>query len=255
MATFSLSKDTEKVRFILEKKNLPALTAEVVGVLDVSGSTKQLYQRGVIQEAVQRIVPVAMNFDDNGSIPVYVFNDGQDYKQTKEDLSGENYENYVSNLILRRSGELPLWGATDYSPVLRQVLADLGFIKVPAAAAGGGFLSRLFHSEQTSTSGPIGASSTSGLPAIIYVVTDGENDDKDETSDLLRAAAAANTEAYFNFIGVGEEDFLYLHKIADEFPNTGFAQIRDLARTAGSDDIYQYLIPDELTEWLRKFVK
>ena len=47
----------------------------------------------------------------------------------------------------------------------------------------------------------------------------------------------------------------FAHAIGDRFPNTGFAQIRDIERTAGSDEIYEYLIPDELTQWLSSFVR
>jgi hypothetical protein len=251
MATFSLEKDTAKVKFILEKRNIPKLTAEVVGVLDISGSTSGLYGEGIMQQAVQRIVPVALNFDDNGNIPVYVFNEGDDFQQVETELDSTNFETYVKKEILDNE-DLPKWGGTHYAPVLKEVLSDLGFFGSPAAE-NVGFLKKLFGPPPPPPT--FKESSRSGMPAIIYVITDGTNDDPKETQQLLAAAAQANSQAYFNFIGVGTTNFRFLRKIADEYPNTGFAQIEDLARTANSDDIYQHLIPDELTSWLRKYVK
>lgn len=254
MATFDLQKDTAKVKWILEKRNIPSLTAEVVTLLDVSGSTRDLYKHGVVQSAVQRIVPVALNFDDNGDIPVYVF-DGE-FAQIDEPLTKDNYATFVRNEIVD-DPDVPKWGNTTYAPVITQSLVDLGFYSEGVVAKTSGFLKKLFGggSDAQATPASFKSSSKTKLPAIIYIITDGENTDKEDTNYVLEGAAQANSEVYFNFIGVGSENFRYLKQIADRYPNVGFAQIHDLERTANSDDIYQYLIPEELTTWLRKFVK
>ena len=254
---FDLEKDTAKVKFMLEKKNIPSLTAEVVADLDVSGSTKGIYASGAMQEAVQRVVPVALNFDDNGELPVYIFNDGDQFAQLAENLTAKNYTNYIQEQILRNQ-KLPRWGGTDYAPVLKQNLIDLGFLRTtapPPAAKRPGFWSSLLGGGQTYSAPHLVKESSSGIPAILYFFTDGENEDREETANLLEACSAAGSQIYFNFIGVGNERFDFLHAIGDRFPNTGFAQIRDIERTAGSDEIYEYLIPDELTQWLSSFVR
>jgi len=248
MTTFNLEKDTAKVKFILEKRSLPKITAEVVAILDVSGSTKAYYLGGVIQEALQRIVPVALNFDDNGSLPVYVFADGDHYTRLAAELRSANYADFVREEILRQEGLLELWGGTAYAPVLRSALTDLGFLTTAAPVVG--LFKRLLGKP------PAGAvfqeQSRSGIPALVYFLTDGENehDDREPTRKLLTAAAAARSNVYFNFIGVGTANFGFLQEIGDAYPNTGFAQIKDIERTAGSDEIYEYLIPSELTTWL-----
>lgn len=254
---FDLEKDTAKVRWMLEKRNLPKLVTEVICVLDVSGSTKAMYEDGEMQEAVQRVVPVALNFDDNGELPTYTFC-GVSYK-IPTPITAANYATFVKRQILDMG--IPKWGGTSYEPVLKDVLMDLGFYGQPAAepTRGGGFFSKLLgkvSQEVASTrTSIIQRHSQSKLPAIIYIFTDGENDDRGTTTQLLQACANNGVEAYFNFIGIGHTKFSYLEKTADLLPNVGFAQIHDIVATGGSDDIYDYLLPNELTDWLKAFVK
>lgn len=265
MPTFDLEKDTAKVKFILEKSNLEKITAEVVVDLDVSGSTQNIYGQGLMQEAVQRVVPIALNFDDNGDIPVSVFNDEENFATLETPLTKNNYTDYVKKFILKNAA-IPKWGGTDYAPVLRQNLMDLGFYQqqltqVNAVSSGGGFFSRLLGKGSTSsvttqTSLHLGTQSNTKLPAIIYFFTDGANSggDRKETRNLLEACNEAKSQVYFNFIGVGDEaNFTFLQQIGDDYPNTGFVNIKDLARVASdSDKIYEYLLPDELKQWLGK---
>lgn len=250
---FDIDKDTAKVKFILDKRNLPKITAEVVGILDVSGSTRAIYYNGTVQNALQRIIPVALNFDDNGSVPVYVFNDGDDYFHLETEMTAANYSDFVTKHIITNTA-IRLWGGTAYAGVLHSALQDLGFYKKPAAAqTAKGFFKKLFASDDVIISESFREQSNTGLPAIINFITDGENehDDRMPTRELLKAAQLARSNVYFNFIGVGNASFSFLREIADEYDNTGFAQITDIERTAGSDDIYEFLLPHELTEWLR----
>ena len=226
---FDLNKDAGKVRFMLEKRSLPSITAEVVAVIDASLSMEQLYSGGAVQDALQRVVPVALNFDDNGDIPVYVFSD--DFAKAAASLTRDNYADFVDQQVIPIAG----WSGTQLAGVLTATAADLGFVP-----AGGGDPS---------------PHSTSGLPAIIYVFTDGENADVEPTADLLRALSRAGSAAYFNFIGIGDEPFAFLRRVADELPNVNFARVADMAATGGGDAIYDYLLPTELTDWLAKFVK
>lgn len=258
--TFDLNKDVEKTKFILQKRNLPAITAEVVLDLDISGSTKSLYERGVMQEAVQRVLPIAINFDDNGEVPVYTFSDGSCHDQVETMLTAANYTDYVLRQILRNS-DVRKWGGTDYVGVLTANLTDLGFLRKKAdrpVVEKKGLLARIFGKEDPEENfhGPqLHADSNTRLPALIYFVTDGVNTDMKETEQLLNDCATNNVQAYFNFIGVGDTHFPFLEKIADQFPNVGFAKITDLASAAQSDAIYEYLLPTELTDWLKPFIK
>ncbi len=60
----------------LSKKNgvdLGSTSAKVVVVLDYSGSMANLYSNGTVQKTINRLVPLGLTFDDNGSIDVYLF--------------------------------------------------------------------------------------------------------------------------------------------------------------------------------------
>jgi hypothetical protein len=253
MTNFDLNKDAEKVRFILEKRNVPKITAEVIAILDVSGSTREIYYNGTMQQALQRVVPVALNFDDNGSLPVYTFNDGDDFNLLETELTAADYANYVNQHIIN-NGDIDLWGGTDYAPVLHAALQELGFYRSKNIAhAAKGFFKRLLANDEAISAEHFSEKSKSKLPAIIYFFTDGDNtsDDRNPTKELLQAAEFAHSEVYFNFIGVGNASFTFLKEIADAYGNTGFAQIHDIEKVADSDDVYEYLLPDELTEWLK----
>ena len=248
---FDVEKDTAKVRFILEKKQVHQIVAEVIATLDLSGSTRDLYYSGTMQEAIQRVVPVAINFDDNGELPVYGFNDKDDISVLPA-LTAGNYAGYVLREIINKSS-VKKWGGTDYAPVLRQVLRDLEFMKSrPTGRKTGGFLGMGGTAEMTES---LGKTSKTGLPAIVYHFTDGENNDQDDTVRLLQACADLGAPIYFNCVGVGHATFAFLKKIADDLPNVEFTQITDLAATASTDEIYDHLLPDELLTWLKAYIK
>jgi hypothetical protein len=219
----------------------------------VSGSTREIYYNGTMQQALQRVVPVALNFDDNGSLPVYTFNDGDDFNLLETELTAADYANYVNQHIIN-NGDIDLWGGTDYAPVLHAALQELGFYRSKNIAhAAKGFFKRLLANDEVISAEHFSEKSKSKLPAIIYFFTDGDNSsgDRNPTKELLQAAEHAHSEVYFNFIGVGNASFTFLKEIADAYGNTGFAQIHDIEKVADSDDVYEYLLPDELTEWLK----
>jgi vWA found in TerF C terminus len=256
MSLFNVEKDTEKVKFVLEKAGIAGIESEVVAAIDLSGSTKQLYYGGAMQLAVERVVPVALNFDDNGSIPVYGFNDeGGDVAAvvTLPELTKDNYLGYIQREVIDGLKSDSKWGGTAYGPFMKAVLHDLGFMRVPAQHQAS-WRERLFGGgAAAAVEEEVGSKSKTGLPCLLYPFTDGENEDQPKTRALIEACVSAKAPIYFNFIGVGHTRFNFLQQIADDYPNVGFTQINDLS-TVG-DDIYSHLLPEELLEWLKPFVK
>jgi stress response protein SCP2 len=57
----------------LEKKKLLDVIAKVALVLDVSGSMTSQYSRGDVQLVVNKVVPIAIHFDDDGELETWVF--------------------------------------------------------------------------------------------------------------------------------------------------------------------------------------
>jgi hypothetical protein len=258
---FDIEKEKQNVKFMLEKRQLPKLTAEVVIDLDVSGSTQGMYLSGIMQNAVQRIVPVVLNFDDNGDAPVYTFNDGNDFDLLNVHLTAKNYSDYVSKQIVR-NGSISRWGGTAYAPVLVQNLRDVGLYATKPATVTApkkgffGAISSMISHESTSGHETFQQKSRFGFPLVVQFITDGDNEDrdKDPTRNLLKACADSNVPAYFNFIGVGDSNFYFLKEIGDAYPNVGFAQIVDIEKASSDESIYEYLIPKELTTWLHDYM-
>lgn len=57
----------------LEKKKLQDVIAKVALVLDASGSMSGQYSRGDVQLVVNKIVPIAVHFDDDGELDTWAF--------------------------------------------------------------------------------------------------------------------------------------------------------------------------------------
>lgn len=231
MSKFNIEKAVEIARFTVEKHKLPSVRAQVMMDLDVSGSAQHLFESGQMQDAFQRVLPIGIIFDDNKEIDVFTFQSGNAIHHVEENATQLNFEKYVDKQILRNP-DVPLWGGTDYAPVLKANLEAAGFYK-------GGFFSGK----------KLQRYSKSGMPAIIYFFTDGENYDQRATTQLLQDCQDAETQAYFMFVGIGNANFSYIEALGDKFDNTGFVNIRDLSKIK-DDTIYDLLLPEELCTWL-----
>ena len=62
----------QKVNKICLDKGL-AVRARVAVILDYSGSFCFEYQSGVIQEVVERLLPIGLKFDDDKAIDMFIF--------------------------------------------------------------------------------------------------------------------------------------------------------------------------------------
>lgn len=102
-ATFSLEKKVaaqapallslaKKAQISLEKNNLTKVRAKLAFVLDVSGSMNGQYSRGRVQEAMNRLMPLAVAFDDDGELDVFGFG-AKPVQLSPATLS--NYSDYI----------------------------------------------------------------------------------------------------------------------------------------------------------------
>jgi hypothetical protein len=239
---FNLEKSIAQAKFTIAKKGMSNVKAAVVLNLDVSGSAKGMYERGLIQDFLNLIVPIASQFDDNASLQVFTFASGDEYtSEISPDVTTDNYDGYVKKYILDNRN-VKKWGGTDYTPVLKSNLDALGFYK---QAKGG-----LFSFGKSSP--VLSHDNGSGYPALIVIGTDGENYDQENAIKFLRECEAAGTQAYFMFIGIGNANFSNIIELGDMFPNCGFLNVKNLEKFIGSDDIYDQLLCDELIQWFKK---
>lgn len=108
----NLAKEEVK-KVCLTKKPLMNLKAKVALVLDYSGSMDWLYRNGTVQQVVEQMLPLAMNFDDDGSMECWLFHGGS-YRL--KDVNLKNLDGYIKRET-RKKG----MGGTRYSPVMREV--------------------------------------------------------------------------------------------------------------------------------------
>lgn len=197
--------------------------AQVVSVVDYSGSMSGLYANGTVQDTVERILPLGLAFDDDGSVDSYLFH--HQYKELPA-ITKDNLDGYVNNEFMRHS-----MGSTNYAPVLRA-------IKDKFSSKSGGFL------------GFGGKASVMKYPVYILFIVDGGNDDPAETEKVIREMSELGF--FIQFIGVGNASFSFLEKLDNlsgrKLDNANFFKVPDI-RQMSDDQLYRSLMT-EYPGWL-----
>jgi uncharacterized protein with von Willebrand factor type A (vWA) domain len=107
----------------LDKKPLINLKAKVALVLDYSGSMDWLYSNGTVQRVVEKMLPLAMNFDDDGSMETWLFSDSC---RRLKDANLNNLDGYIKRETKGKS-----MGGTNYSPVMEDIIKFYKNEKLP----------------------------------------------------------------------------------------------------------------------------
>lgn len=245
---------TKKVQVVLDLRKISGEVKAAVGLcIDGSGSMGSLYARGVVQNVVNRIMAVACKFDDNQELDVWVFSNGV---KEAEPAVPAMFGTYVQDELLRKS--LVDMGGTEYAPFIRSVIQKYftanGATKAKEAAKSiFGALKSIFTSDApASTPAPqaTGSVAACGYPVFIIVITDGENSDQGVTAGLLQSMQ--DKDVYWQFVGIGNENFRYLQNIADKLPNVGFFAIKDIEAVKDME-LYKELVSEEFAAWINKF--
>lgn len=192
--------------------------AKVAVVLDYSGSMNSEYKSGRIQDILTRLMPLALKFDDNGELDVWLFDDG--YERI-ESMTLDNFDVFVKKEILSLNRHM---GCTSYSPVLKDVMK------------------KYFKEDRD----------TSNIPSFVIFITDGANDDKRETDKVIIESSRQNM--FIQFVGTGDrDDFDYLRKL-DDLPgrpvdNTGFIRVKDM-NGLDNEALFDMLL-EQYPDWLK----
>jgi stress response protein SCP2 len=83
----------KKAQVSLEKADLTHVIARVGLVLDASGSMNEQYRGGKVQEVVNRLLPLAVHFDDDGEIDCWAFGEKT---QALTPVTLSNYREFVA---------------------------------------------------------------------------------------------------------------------------------------------------------------
>ena len=207
--------DLSKVaRVEIQKHGIADRKAQVVLVLDISKSMNRLYKSGVVQSVIERVLALALNFDDDGEVDVMLFGTNAYQLPT---VSLDDLEGYVDRVILPN---YKIIEATRYAVALQTVYEKYR--------------------------------GNNADPVLVIFITDGNNSDKRETTELIRTLS--HEAVFFQFVGIGQESFPYLLKLdelSDRFiDNAGFMHVGDIA-SVDDTSLYKELL-NEFPEWLEK---
>jgi uncharacterized protein with von Willebrand factor type A (vWA) domain len=222
MIELNLSKEKSLIQLDLRKQEvstivseipeLNGLKARVALVLDFSGSMSGLYRDGTVQAVIERIMPIAMQFDDNQELDLWIFENG--FKR----LGGVTKENFYG--LAKELLDTYHMGGTNYAPVMDDIYNK--YIKEEPAQ----------------------------LPNYIIFITDGDNFDKSETTKVI--SKLSKSPIFFQFVGIGDENFEYLKKLDDMsgryVDNANFFKVENINELSDRE-LYQKLFA-EYPSWL-----
>lgn len=196
--------------------NLDVHKAKVAVVMDKSGSMQHHFYSGGVQAILNRLLPLAVKFDDNGELETFVFN--TDCQLITPAMTLDNFSTYVETQILGK-GHSPI-GGTRYAPVIKTTMKKMACFK-------------------------------SEIPIFVIVVTDGDNNDKLETDESIRKSS--EFPIFYQFIGIGHDTFNYLQKLDNlsgrKVDNTAFINCRNIA-SMSDDELYAKLL-EQYPQWLK----
>ncbi|WP_295153291.1 VWA domain-containing protein [uncultured Ruminococcus sp.] len=211
-----MRKETVK-RVCLKKADMTGLISRVAVVLDVSGSMIEAFNSGMVQATLERLLPLAMAFDDDGSMEVWTFD--HEFKRYPPITRG-NFYNYI------KDNKITARGGTYYSPVM----SDVGVY---------------FSKEEPAD-----------IPNYVIFVTDGDNADERATDNAIKYISHFPIFFQFVGIGNTRPNaFHYLRKLDDMngryVDNANFFSIESLADINIIDDAELYTkLLDEYPKWL-----
>ena len=201
------------LRVELERNELLTITARVALVMDMSGSMAPSYGDGTVQKIINKILPVAVQFDDDGELDFWFFG------KTCEHRPAVNLQNYTQAVP-------PDWF---------ELMKKLGYVNTEPVV-----MREIIEKYRTSE-----------IPAYIIFVTDGDVHHEAEIKGTL--AQASFMPIFWQFVGVRGKNYGVLEELdtmAGRFvDNANFFALDDF-NTVTNEDFYSRLLA-EFPLWLR----
>jgi len=250
----ALSKETERrvnlakesARTVILTKGLDVQKSQVKFVLDISGSMRDLLLSGTVQKVCERVLGLALNFDDDGEAEVYPFHN-KTFRHPNA-MSLANIEGFVDREIMRNYS----LGSTKYAPFINMLLEDSGFVANEVDTGGlvnsiKGFFGKKVEADPSSIQ-------TIDLPSYVIVITDGDNDYEDKAPAEEAIKKASKFGMFFQFVGIGNASFSFLEKLDNMggrfMDNANFFQANDIDKIENKE-LYSRML-HEYPDWLKE---
>lgn len=204
---------TKKAIVSLEKKNLTGVTAQVLLVLDASGSMNRQYSGGRVQRLLDKVLPLALMFDDDGVLESWAF--ASRYRQL-ENVTIDNIDGYIE----RANGGWRRW--------------DIGGV----------------NNEPDVMEAVYQKHKNSSLPVYVIFISDGGVSKNKQIKDIIKTAA--HVPIFWQFVGIGGKNYGVLEKL-DEMAgryvdNANFFALDDIDSV--SDEALYDRLMGEFPQWL-----
>jgi len=207
----------KKAQVSLEKKQLTSVKARVALVLDASGSMNGQYSKGRVQEVVNRLMPLAVHFDDDGAIDCWAF---ARHGVKLSPISLANHQHFIDT----DSGGWRRWKVgpriNNEPEVMEQVIA---------------------HYEGSSDRTPV---------YVMFISDGGVGEDRKISKLMVRAA---ELPIFWQFVGIGGRNYGILEKLDDMsgriVDNCNFFALDDL-HDISEEQLYDRLM-EEFPGWLK----
>lgn len=228
----------QQVGVSLKKLGIEHEKAEVLFVIDGSGSMAKLYANGTVQETVERIAPVALRLDDDGAMTTWYY--ASRCKQV-EDLTATNLEGFVARTLPSPGAKI---GGRD--------TGKKGFFG--GAVKDGGESIGYGNNEPVVMNAILdGEPSSRTKPLLIIFLTDG-GIDRTTSKEIIRILQKiSNRPIFWQFVGVGNANYGVLRELdtisGRVVDNAGFFSVDDLSRIS-DDELYDRIL-SEFPAWLK----
>jgi len=198
----------------LEKRNLQDCIARVALVLDISGSMSGRYSDGTVQEIVNKALPLAVQFDDDGELDFWY------YGSRPKRMPSVNMKNYKTAVPQNWSGLMESLGYGNTEPlVMKEVVAEY---------------------------------KRSKLPAYVIFITDGGVGSETEIKKILMDAS--KEPIFWQFVGVGGSSYGVLERLDNMtgryVDNANFFALDDF-KSVSNSELYSRLL-NEFPQWLKE---
>lgn len=247
---------SKKAQISLEKKGIFGQKANVVVVMDISISMRMQYSNGNAQEVLERALALGMNMDENQEIDVYLF--GKDAHSIGT-VNAQEITGYASNKIEKN---YELEGGTKYAGVMQMIAEDfigpqLGTPTTPTVVpAKKGLFGKLFKKGEPDNKVkeiviPV-SKGASEYPTLVIFVTDGDNTDKDQTTEFIQGISGESI--FWQFIGIGSAQFKYLESLDNmtgrKLDNANFFSLNDI-KDIDDNELYDRIL-GEYPDWVEE---
>jgi stress response protein SCP2 len=220
-----------KVGVSLAKKGIADVKADVLLVIDASGSMDWLYQNGVVQDTTERMVPVALRLDDDGKLDTWYYASSC---AQMEPLDERSMIGFVARTLPRPNA--PVKGTK-----------DAGMFNRPKSIGYGNNEPVVMEAILKQNSGP------RARPLLVLFLTDGGIDPR--TSETIKQILrrCSDLPLFWQFIGIGNQNYGVLRELdtidGRVVDNAGFFSVDDIAKI-GDDELYDRML-SEFPEWLK----